>query len=60
MDIVTIEIWWTVVVAILLLGIFVYAYSGSRKKQFDECARIPLEDDDELDARLAARGHDHG
>jgi cbb3-type cytochrome oxidase subunit 3 len=60
MDIVTIEIYWTVAVAILLVGIFIYAYSGSRKKQFDECAQIPLEDDDELDARLATKGHDNG
>ena len=60
MDITTIESWWTVVVFVLLIGIFWYAYGSSRKKQFDECARIPLEDDDELDARLAIRGHDNG
>ena len=36
---------WTVVVAILFLGIVLWSYSGRRKNAFDEAARLPLEDE---------------
>ncbi len=37
---------WTVAVFVVFLGIVLWAYSGSRKKDFDEAARLALDDDD--------------
>ncbi|MDX1519442.1 MAG: cbb3-type cytochrome c oxidase subunit 3 [Gammaproteobacteria bacterium] len=39
---------WTVVVLILFIGIVIWAWSGRQKKEFEEAARIPLNDDDEI------------
>lgn len=38
---------WTAVLLIIFIGIVIWAWSGKRKRAFDEAARIPLEDDDE-------------
>jgi cytochrome c oxidase cbb3-type subunit IV len=37
---------WTVIVFIIFIGIVLWAYSGKRKKDFDEAARLALDDDD--------------
>ncbi|MCP4077877.1 MAG: cbb3-type cytochrome c oxidase subunit 3 [Gammaproteobacteria bacterium] len=37
---------WTVVVFVVFIGIIAWAYSGKRKKDFDEAARLVLDDDD--------------
>ena len=37
---------WTVVVFVVFIGIIAWAYSGNRKKDFDEAARLVLDDDD--------------
>lgn len=37
---------WTVVVFVVFIGIILWAYSGRRKKDFDEAARLALDDDD--------------
>ena len=37
---------WTVIAALIFLGVTVWAMSGARKAEFDEAARIPLEDDE--------------
>lgn len=37
---------WTVVVLIIFTGIVAWAWSGKRRKQFEQAARIPLEDDE--------------
>lgn len=37
---------WTVIVFIIFIGIVLWAYSGRRKKDFDEAARLALDDDD--------------
>ena len=37
---------WTVVLLVVFLGIVFWAWSGKRKRAFDEAARLPLEDDD--------------
>ena len=39
--------WWTVVLLVVFVGIVVWAWSGKRKKHFEQAARIPLDDDDE-------------
>ena len=36
---------WTLVVLVLFVGIVIWAWSSKRKKQFDEAARLPLDDD---------------
>lgn len=39
---------WTVVVPVLFFGIVIWAYSNKRKSEFDNAARLPLEDDDPI------------
>jgi len=51
MDFVLIHSIWTVVMFIVFIGIVVWAWSAKRKKQFDEAARLPLEDDDAVSVR---------
>ncbi len=36
---------WTVIVFVVFLGIVIWAYSGRRKNDFDEAARLALDDD---------------
>lgn len=36
---------WTLAAFIVFLGIFAWAWSRRRSKDFDEAARLPLEDD---------------
>jgi len=36
---------WTVGVLVIFIGIIIWAYSKRRLTDFDEAARIPLEDD---------------
>ena len=42
----TLHSWWTVVLLVVFVGIVVWAWSGKRKADFDEAARIPFEEDD--------------
>ncbi len=37
---------WTVLAFVFFIAVVVWAYSGARKKDFDEAARMPLDDDD--------------
>jgi cytochrome c oxidase cbb3-type subunit 4 len=37
---------WTVVVVVLFVGIVIWAWSSKRKKDFDEAANIPFNEDD--------------
>ncbi len=41
---------WTVAVFIVFIGIIVWAYSGKRKKDFDEAARLVLDEDKPVQA----------
>lgn len=38
---------WTVVAAVIFTGITVWAFSGARREEFEEAARLPLDDDDD-------------
>lgn len=38
---------WTVVVAILFIGIVIWAWSGRNKAKFEEASRIPFNEDDD-------------
>lgn len=37
---------WTVVAMVFFIAIVIWAWSGKRKKDFDEASRMPLEEDD--------------
>jgi cytochrome c oxidase cbb3-type subunit 4 len=37
---------WTVIVFIVFIGIVLWAFSSRRKKDFDEAARLVLDDDE--------------
>ncbi|MGE0861481.1 MAG: cbb3-type cytochrome oxidase subunit 3 [Gammaproteobacteria bacterium] len=37
---------WTVVAAVIFLGVTAWAWSAARRQEFDEAARIPLDDDE--------------
>ena len=45
MDINTVRGLSTILVMIVFLGICLWAYSGSKKKDFDDAANLPFEDD---------------
>jgi cytochrome c oxidase cbb3-type subunit 4 len=40
---------WTIVVMITFVGIVVWAFSSKRKSAFDEAARLPFEDEAQVD-----------
>ena len=44
---------WTLILVITFVAIVIWTFSGQRKAEFDEAARIPLEDDNSknLDAK---------
>ena len=48
--------WWTVALLVVFIGIVVWAWSGKRKQDFEQAARMPLDDDDEPAPQ--ARRHD--
>ena len=39
------HILWTIVLLLVFLGIVAWAWSARRKRDFDEAARLPLDDD---------------
>jgi cytochrome c oxidase cbb3-type subunit 4 len=41
---------WSIVVMITFLGIVFWAYSGKRKKAFDEAANLPFDDEPSKDS----------
>ena len=45
----------TVVMLVVFLGIVAWAYSSRRSADFDEAARVPLEDDTPPDQSTALR-----
>lgn len=56
MDIGIIMSLWTVIVMAFFVFIVIWAWSGRRKKSFEEAARIPLEDDDEVASPDVVKG----
>ncbi|MBD3620256.1 MAG: cbb3-type cytochrome c oxidase subunit 3 [Chromatiales bacterium] len=36
---------YTVVLLVIFIGIVIWAWSGRRKRDFDEASRLPLEDE---------------
>lgn len=56
----SIHAWWTVLLLVVFVGIVIWAYSGARKKDFDEAARLPLDDDHDGKHAPARRKHENG
>lgn len=44
---------WTLLLIIAFIGIVVWAYSSRRKSDFDEAARLPLEDDELISNKVS-------
>ena len=42
---------WTIVAMSFFIGIVIWAWSGNRKKDFDEASRLPLDDNDTVDPK---------
>ncbi len=51
----TFHIVWTIVLFTIFVGIVVWAWSGRKKRDFDEAARLPLTDDCPLDEANVSR-----
>jgi cytochrome c oxidase cbb3-type subunit 4 len=48
---------WTIVVMVIFLGIVVWVYSSKRQTQYDEAARLPIEDDDSIESAVKEKHH---
>ena len=48
---------WTALLLVTFAAIVAWAWSGRRKRDFDEAARLPLEEDE---TSPRAGGHGHG
>ena len=42
---------WTIIVLVVFVGIVIWAWSGKRKKHFDEAARIPFDENEREDEK---------
>ena len=42
----TFQVLWTVVAFVVFVGIAIWAFSSKRKRDFNEAANLPLNDDD--------------
>lgn len=60
MNIGTIQSIWTIVVIVIFVWIIVWAWSGKRRKSFDEASRIPLEDETSLSSGSCIKEKNHG
>ena len=59
MDSNLIQVVWTVVVAVLFVGIVIWAWSSKRKQDFDEAANMPFDEDDRPAANTS-KENSHG
>ena len=59
MDISLMQSVWTLVVLVLFVGIVIWAWSSKRKKDFDEAANIPFNEDD-MPAEKTSKENSHG
>ena len=60
MDLAMFHSWWTVALVILFVAIIAWAWSGKRKKTFEQAARMPLEDEDAPSPAPDTRGRGQG
>ena len=55
MDINTLRGLSTILVMIVFVGICLWAYSGSKRKDFDQASNLPFEDDDIAERSLTEK-----
>jgi cytochrome c oxidase cbb3-type subunit 4 len=48
---------WTLVVMVIFLGVFAWAYSSRNKQNFEDAGRLPLDDDDSIEATNKEQHH---
>jgi cytochrome c oxidase cbb3-type subunit 4 len=60
MDYSLIQSIWTIVVMVLFIGIVIWAWSGKRKKRFDEAANLPFTEDDMTSVDTTTEEKNHG
>ena len=60
MDAGTVHGIWTAVLLIVFIGIVAWAWSSKRKRDFDEAARLPLEDDEPTEDESDSKGSRNG
>jgi cytochrome c oxidase cbb3-type subunit 4 len=59
MDYSLIQSVWTLVVLVLFVGIVIWAWSGKRKKDFEDAANIPFHED-ETPSDKTSKENSHG
>jgi len=60
MDYSLIQSIWTIVVMVTFVGIVIWAWSGKRKQQFDEAARLPFSEDELPSRDNTSKENSHG
>ena len=58
MDLVTLRSIFTVLVFAAFIGVWIWAWSGKRKKAFDEAANLPFVEDANPTQTLVKKGSD--
>jgi len=56
MDPAIIHSYWTVLLLVVFIAIVLWAFSGKRRKAFDEAASLPLEEDEMKTSQENFRG----
>jgi cytochrome c oxidase cbb3-type subunit 4 len=56
MDLAMFHAYWTVLLFIIFVGIWIWAWSAKRKSSFDEAARMVLDDDNDTAPSQAVVG----
>jgi cytochrome c oxidase cbb3-type subunit 4 len=57
----SIHAWWTAALFVAFIGIIIWAFSSRRKEEFEEAARLPLDDvEDATDTSARMNGDAHG
>ena len=51
---------WTIIVMVVFIGIFIWAWGSGRKKKFDEASRIPLDDDESINQTVTTEEKSNG
>ena len=60
MDFTFIQSVWTIVVMVVFIGIVIWAWSGKRKKSFEDAANIPFNEDRPPQTDSKTKENSHG
>ena len=60
MDLTFIQSVWTIVIMVVFIGIVLWAWSGKRKKDFDDAANIPFNEDGPSKSDSMTKENPHG